>query len=351
MSWAWSYNSEQQLVVSDTYHRIGTSLFLKDVINPKSIQSLHALLAANLQHIVILVDESSTADTSCLLETKAFLKGLRSPITTTEIVYSLKFEFLHANTSEIISILEPHVCILPYTFTTSETKATFLRVWSSLILSPEAAVRMKFGIHNIPSQETDLGEVQAIIEAMNQSLEKSHVADTLGLLSGPHLSILDCGNLDLPSFKLRLAEFSNARGLINYIHVPTLEINFKKPSSKSVLSLECIDQMSEQYSKPQIAVLTKILLQFGFIPILPIIEIHFIITHLSPICHPFTNRRVFFSAVNIKRFVISPEHMSEVSDISEDIESQSDFKWKRHANVVAPSRSLSSSRSSLITGV
>lgn len=100
--------------------------------------------------------------------------------------------------------------------------------------------------------------------------------------------------------------------------------------------------MADSYLKDPIIVLTKCLLQFGFIVLFDIsIKESFLTEYLAPICHPFVNRRTFFSAVDIKRFVISHGHMEELAAVSEEEEAKSDDYWKQYAAIVAPTLTLS----------
>ena len=312
MSWSLSYNGIQNFIIADGYHRIGVSCKLKQLLNPATITSFQSLINAGLHHIVITVndDDAASCKSPMLNQIRESLLSYTTEITTASVIFSLIFDSVSDSTGEIISILAPNICILPYVIDKFQTKETLTRVSDSL--SPD--LQVMFGIRRIPKLGVDLEHIQALLDHVNsQSSSEGHRSSS----SSKTLNVLDFDDLELPSFKLRAADFSHARGLNAYVHIPSLDINFARPSSKSAFSLECIDQMSELYGKHKITVLTKILLQFGFTPIFPLLSVSedFLIKHIAPICHPLTNRRIFFSAVEIKRFVVSQEHMDEVAAV------------------------------------
>jgi hypothetical protein len=195
-------------------------------------------------------------------------------------------------------------------------------------LSSDTREVVAFGISGVPERD-----LQDCIELLLAKLPKP-------------IEFLDFQEINLPDFKLRANELAHSRGLLNMIHLNTVDINFVKPSQDSVISLECIDRFSESYKKHPVAVLLKALLQFGYCVMLSIsIPKEFTISELAPLTHPFTNRRQFFSSVEIKRFVISHEDMLEIASVSEDKESEADDYWKEYATYLPPPLILSNKAS------
>jgi hypothetical protein len=100
--------------------------------------------------------------------------------------------------------------------------------------------------------------------------------------------------------------------------------------------------VSKESNKHPIIVLTKCLLQLGLTPIFSgTIPESFLVNDLAPLCHPFIDRRLFFSQVEVKRFVVPRERIEELVAISEELESKADEAWGPYSSNSAPIIQLS----------
>ena len=329
MAWSLSYNGYVNSSIRDTYHRIGVSCSLQEIANPEVQAQFKRYIELGFCHIVVHVDGSCRPESNILSDVHDFLKSLKTPFSTIDVIWSLVFHVIDDCTSETISQLRPHNCILPYQESKSVTKDIFKTTMERI--SWEEKGSMSLGIKDIPKTGYDLEEIQATLEYFNGDETENR-----------WLKLMDMNDMELPSLKLRAVDFAHARGLNVFIHIPTPDINYVKPSLSSVHGYECILDMAGKYGKDKYTILIKVLLQMGFTPIIPLSSIseNFMLEHVAPIVHPFSIRRTFFSQTEIKRIVIQQEDVDLVASISEEEECKADSYWQTYATHVAPQRIL-----------
>ena len=358
MSWSLSFNGYPHPTIIDTYHRIGISCQLRDLLDSSVQRRYRSLIEQGLCHIVIVHESSDTQEKkqtppssssfslSKLPEIREFLQSLKTPYSTINVIWTLVFHKIDSQTAEIISQLCPHNTMLPYTIDRFKTKQLFEEVVSSVdtesygwdeynVHRQDRRMPMIIGIKDIPKLGYDLDEIQYTLELINAEETENRF-----------IKMIDFSDLELPSFKLRAMDFAHGRGLNCLIHIPSADINYIKPSADSVYGYECILQMAEKYGFDKFTVLLKIMLQMGWTPVLPITItdeescLDFFSQCIVPLTHPFSLRRTFFSQTEIKRIMIKQEDVNLVASISEEVEQKADDYWKAYATNVAPDRVL-----------
>lgn len=353
MSWSLSFNSYPHPTIIDTYHRIGISCQLVDLLDSNVQRRYEALIEEGLCHIVIIHDSKTTPSSSSfslsrLPEVRDFLQSLRAPYSTINVIWTLVFHKIDSQTAEIISQLCPHNTMLPYTEDRFKTKELFEEVISSIDTESydwdkynkhrqDRRSPMIVGIKDVPKLGYDLDEIQYTLEHINGHETENRF-----------VKMMDFNHLELPSFKLRAMDFVHGRGLNCLIHIPSTDINYIKPSPDSVYGYECFLEMAERYGFDKFTILLKIMLQMGWTPVLPITikdeesSHDFFCKYVVPLTHPFSLRRTFFSQTEIKRIMIKQEDVDLVASISEEVEQKADDYWKAYATNVAPDRVLQS---------
>lgn len=323
MSWAMSFSADKSDVITDTYHRLGVEVLIQKILEPIVFETLMCVIDAGISHVMIVVDEDSSNSKLPLQEIKDSCSQLSHRFAISGITFTLSFKSINSQTPIIIQIFRPHICFLPYNTDRHRTLEEFSELLNAL--PSDTLQSVAFGISGVPERD-----LQYCIELLLSQLPKP-------------IEFLDHLDVPLPNLKLRANELGHSRNLISMIHLPSVDINFVKPSKESVISFECILGFSNEYKKHPVAILVKALLQFGYCVILPItLPKDFLTTELAQLTHPFIHRRQFFSAVEIKRFVISLDHMQEIAFVSEDKESEVDEYWKEYATFSAPPMILTS---------
>ena len=274
---------------------------------------LSTLVEAGIRHVVICI-QAEDCDQNIIYQVHEKLIALRK-ITAT-LACTIKFECVPSSVqfSQLLTIICPvQLCIIPYKINKESTVKTF----ASLINSLNSEMLTKFALSNIPSDD-----FQWVIENARAA--------------SPHLVMYHFPQFSMPNFQMRQVDMAHSR---------TVNVMYSMPSMENIMEqfakVDYMDRLIESYDKHPITIVTKFLLQIGAVIIFPItIPDDIMLQHVAPLCHPFSNRRTFFSSIAIKRFMLTDEHVEEMVLASEAVELKQDEYWKQHAESSAPPRQL-----------
>ena len=218
---------------------------------------------------------------------------------------------LESDISDLVNKLSPNICILPNGSSKISTFEFFTRFTASI--SDECVTH--FGISDIEDED-----FQWIIENckhLNNFFDFFHYT-----------------GINLPDIKSRQIELAHSRGINALCTIPQNIMD-------QIESTKYMESIADSYARHPLTIFTKFFLQIGVTVFFPLdFTDDFIIENIAPLCHPFTSRRTFFSAVDIKRFVISSEHVEQFLEMSEASEAKADEYWKNYATFQPPGRLL-----------
>ena len=217
MSWSLSYSGHYHPILSDTYHRVAIKFNFNDILSESFSEYLKRIAFANISHLVITIDDSyEKINENDFLKARKILDSLKNCTSTANIAITMFVESTNTHTYKLITSLQPKICILPYYVDRFTSKQFFEDILEKM--DEKVSDGIIFGIHSLPDFD-----LQNCIELFNIPSQK--------------IKVLDIGKLELPNLKLRTVDYANAHGIDVFVNIPSIEINFERPSKESVLSM------------------------------------------------------------------------------------------------------------------
>lgn len=217
MSWSLSYSGHYHPILSDTYHRVAIKFNFNDILSESFSEYLKRIVFANISHLVITIDDSyEKINENDFIKARKILDSLKNSTSTADIAISMHVESTNARIYKLIVLLQPKICILPYYIDRFTSKQLFEDILEKI--DEKVSEGIIFGLHSLP----DL-DLQNCIELFNIPSQK--------------IKVLDIGKLELPNLKLRTVDYANSHGIDIFVSIPSIDINFERPSKESVLSM------------------------------------------------------------------------------------------------------------------
>lgn len=297
--WSEGITGRAGVTGSETYHRLGIYISVTDLMgsttNERNVSQ--CISSGDLAHILIHVDSLDRVDKSALLEKISILGSLvgnplKKLMCTLNI--SIHRESDDDDMREICSSGLVSAISLSYQRTREDTVAALKRLKR---ICSSSAPEIRMGLEGCPRDE-----LQWIFEHSFNSL-----------------AIVNVGTHTAPNLCMRQADFAHSRLCNMYISFDT--------DSSDDARYDYIRRLSEKYNRPPALVLTKALMQLGFIVMFDSsCDLTFLKRDALSLCHPLTNRDIVLAPQKPKSFIVSDADLHFIIAASEVVESEDDVR-------------------------
>lgn len=320
MSWSECFNGYQSPVMKESFQRIALTVNIAQFNNGQTIKTLTNYVSSNFFHLCVIVDDKAKGN-----DIKSMLKVMKNLLaieTTTQMkssdhmVFSIQLDLISL-LKDIIQELTNQDILSVVMVNFNGDKFKFVEEMTEYAKFNESTHnRVYLGIGNIENQN-DLDWI-------------------LSKIPRKSIEMVNVGKAALPDLSLRKLEIIHKYGCNTMINMGSMELN-------NVANSQHLKQLSMKYGVSSETLLTKSLLQLGYIVSIDIRGLNetYCRSHFERVIHPFVYRRSFVSSVRLISLEVSEEDVEDIANKSEETESKLDLQWMSFATERLPDRDLS----------